>query len=353
MPVENNIVVESVSDDVWEILLKQFNDTNYCQLAAYSTAAAARVGARSVNIVIREDGNLMGLCNVRIRKLPLLSFGIAYVKGAPLIMKSTESIDYASALSRCLNALRKEFVDVRGHVLRVIGVARADISPDVAHRAFLEAGFVTTLAKGGFRTILVDLKRELPDIRHGLERKWRTSLNKAERQDLEIVRGTDPEMFVKFGELFSGLIARKKLKVDLDHDFFGALQDKLAEPDRFIVHLAMQAGHVIAGHVGAYHGDTAVYLLAAANEAGYENCASFLLQVRVIEYAKGRGCNWYDLGGIDPEGNPNVYRFKARMGGVDVCAPGPYESGTPVRRALLKKMESLYRMLISATKMNK
>lgn len=345
MADERGLVVEVVSSDDWDALLKQFADTNYRQLAAYSIAAAARVNALSVNVAIREDGDLLGLCNVRVRKLPLLSFGIAYVNGAPLVLQSDGSIDRAAALSRCLNALRKEFVGARGHVLRVIGVARADLSLDVAHGAFLDAGFAATSAKGRYRTILVDVRRELPDIRRGLDQKWRNILNKAERQGLEIVRGTVPALFGKFGELYSELVARKKLKVDLDPDFFAALQDNLAVPDRFVVHLAMQAGDVIAGHIGAYHGDTAVYLLGAANETGLKSNASYLLQWRVIEYAKERGCNWYDLGGIDPEGNPDVYRFKARIGGVDVCAPGPYESGTLLRRVFLQNLESLYRML--------
>jgi lipid II:glycine glycyltransferase (peptidoglycan interpeptide bridge formation enzyme) len=109
--------------------------------------------------------------------------------------------------------------------------------------------------------------------------------------------------------------------------------------------LARLGDKAVAGHIGAYHGDTAVYLLGAANEAGLKSNASYLLQWRVIEYAKERGCNWYDLGGIDPEGNPDVYRFKMRIGGIDVCAPGPYESGNRLRRAFLQKLESLYRMI--------
>ena len=127
MPGEQSPVVEVVSSDDWDTLLKQFADANYRQLAAYSMVAAARVNALSETVAIREDGNLLGLCNVRIRKLPLLSFGIAYVNGAPLVLNSDQPIDCATARSRCLNALRKEFVDARGHVLRVTGVARADV----------------------------------------------------------------------------------------------------------------------------------------------------------------------------------------------------------------------------------
>jgi hypothetical protein len=338
-------VVEVVSDDDWNILLKQFADANYRQLAAYSSAAAARVKARSENVAIREDGKLLGLCNVRIRKLPLLPFGIAYVNGAPLVLKSAESIDPATALSRCLNALRKEFVDRRGHVLRVIGVARADLSPDSANRSFLGAGFVPCTAKGRYRTILVGLMRDLPEIRCGLDQKWRNVLNKAERQGLSVVRGTEAAFFREFGELYSGLLARKNLDVDLGPEFFLGLQDELSEPDRFVVHLAKQGDNVVAGHIGAYHGDTAVYLLGAADEGGLKTNASYLLQWRVIEYAKERGCSWYDLGGIDPQANPNVYRFKARIGGNEVFAPGPYESGASARRQFVYFTESLYRMI--------
>lgn len=345
MPGEQGPVVEVVSDDDWDILLKQFADANYRQLAAYSSAAAARVKARSENVAIREDGKLLGLCNVRIRKLPLLPFGIAYVNGAPLVLNSAESIDSSTALSRCLNALRQEFVDVRGLVLRMIGVARADLSADLANWSFLEAGFVPCSAKGRYRTILVDLMRDLPEIRRGLDQKWRNVLNKAERQDLKVVRGTETVLFREFGELYSGLVARKNLNVDLGPEFFLGLQSELSELDRFVVHLAKQGDKAVAGHIGAYHGDTAVYLLGAANEAGLKTNASYLLQWSVIEYAKARHCRWYDLGGIDPEGNPDVYRFKARMGGADVSAPGPYELGSSVRRAILLTLESTYRMM--------
>jgi hypothetical protein len=342
---EKRCVVEVVSCEDWDSSLKQFADTNYRQLAAYSAAAAARVKASSENVAIRQDGKLLGLCNIRIRKLPLLPFGIAYVNGAPLMLSSDGATDSATTLSYCLNALRKEYVDVRGHVLRVVGVARADMEIDLANRCFLNAGFVPAVAKGRYRTIMVDVNRELPDIRRGLDQKWRNVLNKAERQDLEVVRGTEYPLFSEFGELYKGLVARKNLSVDLGPEFFLRLQNSLSESDRFVVHLAKQGGKVVAGHLGAYHGDTAVYLLGAANEAGLKSNASYLLQWSVIEYARQRGCRWYDLGGIDPEANPDVYRFKMRMGGWDISAPGPYESGPPVRSRLLRYLESRYRRI--------
>ncbi len=345
MASENTVDVELVANDEWDSLLARFDDANYRQLSTYSAVTAIRVGARSENVAIRDGGELLGLCNVRIRKLPLLPLGIAYVNGAPLILQKGNSVDRATVLLSCLNALRKDFVDGRGLVLRVVGVARADLSPETANQCFLKAGFSACAAKGYYRTILVDIQRELSDIRRGFDQKWRNVLNKAERQELNVVRGTGSALFRQFGELHSALVVRKQLEVDLGPEFFLKMQDRLPESERFVVHLATQDGKVLAGHIGAYHGDTAVYLLGAANDQGLKTNASYLLQWRVIEYAKERGCSWYDLGGIDPERNPDVYRFKARIGGADIVAPGPYESGSALRRQLVRATESLYRMI--------
>lgn len=343
MPTEAYLLVEAVQNPGWDALFTQFDDANYRQLNAYAQAAASRVGAQSENVAIHADGELLGLCNVRIRKLPLLPFGIAYVNGAPLIKKSASASDAAATLTRCLKALRKTFVDQQGHVLRVVGVARADLPDAVTRSCFQAAGFVLSEAKGHYRTILVDVTPELPALRRGLDQKWRNALNKAERQSLHIERGTDAAMFEAFCTLHAGLVARKNLAVELGPEFFQGIQDALPESSRLVVHLAHSEGEVVAGHIGAYHGDTAVYLLGAANALGLKTNASYLLQWRVMEYARERGCLWYDLGGIDPVVNPDVYRFKARIGGQEVSAPGPYECGDPLRRKLLQGLESIYR----------
>jgi hypothetical protein len=350
MSDESDLVVEKVLNEEWSLLLRQFNDFNYRQLADYSAAAAARFGACSENLAIRNAGELLGLCNVRIKKIPFLSFGIVYINGAPLVLQPGVSNEESNAiLMRCLHALQIEFVGRRGYVLRVVGVARADSKADDIHRVFQSAGFITSKAKGRYRTMVVDLMRTLTEIRAELNQMWRRNLSKAQRQGLEIVRGTNVSLFQEYSELHQNLVSRKDLKIDLGPDFFMHIQERLSESERFVVHLARLDGKVVAGHIGAYHGDTAVFLLGATNEAGLKSNASYLLHWRVIEYAKELGYNWYDLGGIDPETNPGVYNFKERIGGVDICAPGPYESGSGFRCRLVQSLESLYRMLSSAT----
>lgn len=332
------------NDEKWRSLLGQFADANHKVLAEYAAAAARRVGATSENVAIIHNEETLGICNVRIKNLPCLPFGIAYINGGPLVLKNGD-VTTLSRLSRCLSALHEEYVDKRGHVLRVVGSARAEDSLRQADASFIESGYQRAPAKGHYRTILVDLLRDLSQIRQGLDQKWRNILNKAERQGVSIEPRTDNDAFLIFDRIYRELVARKGFEADLGPDFFAELQGRLGEQDQFVIHLASHEGNVVAGHLGAYHGDTAVYLLGAATEAGLRLNASYLLQWQVIQHAQSRGCIWYDLGGVDPEQNPDVFRFKSRMGGRDVSAPGPYEAGSTARRWIVRHAEAVYRKI--------
>jgi hypothetical protein len=50
---------------------------------------------------------------------------------------------------------------------------------------------------------------------------------------------------------------------------------------------------------------------------------AYLLHWTMIQWLKSNGVRWYDLGGIDPEGNPGVYSFKKGFSGVDICQINP------------------------------
>jgi lipid II:glycine glycyltransferase (peptidoglycan interpeptide bridge formation enzyme) len=77
--------------------------------------------------------------------------------------------------------------------------------------------------------------------------------------------------------------------------------------------------------VGSAIGDRGIYLLGATNDQGMKNKGSYLLQWRMIEWLKENGCHWYDLGGIDPDGNPGVYHFKSGLSGKDVYHVGQFD----------------------------
>ena len=86
----------------------------------------------------------------------------------------------------------------------------------------------------------------------------------------------------------------------------------------FIVSIVYENKLPSAGRVYSFVGDTCLEVLAATNDLGLKNGASYLAVWSIIQKAKEKGCRFYDLCGIDPEENPGGYQFKKGTGGKDI-----------------------------------
>jgi Acetyltransferase (GNAT) domain len=314
-----------VDRDEWIGVAGRFRDHNYRHCWDYAAMLAGR-GQATAEHVVAADGRLsIGAASVRVKRLPGVGTGIAYISGGPLVRRTDGDADARARLELVLRALREEYVDRRGFVLRAapaIGDPQWNLVQD---ECFSAAGFGPARAVPPYRTMVVDIARPLGELRAGLAKKWRNLLGNAERRDLRVAHGRDPGLFEEFRPLFDELVARKSLAVDLGGDFYAALQRRLPARERLHVAIAYVEEQPAAGVVASMHGDTAVYLLGASNELGRRTNAAYLLQWQVIAAATRAGCRRYDLGGIDPEGNPGVHQFKKRMGGAEISAAGPYE----------------------------
>lgn len=309
----------------WVDLCAEFGDHNYRQCWDYAAMLAERSKATAESVVVTREGRSVGLASVRVKRLPGLGTGIAYIAGGPLVRHRDDDDQPRERLDAVLAALVEEYVQRRRLVLRVAPAIGDEGWNLVQDECVLTAGFRPAEHVRPYPTMLVDIGRPLDEVRSGLAKKWRYHLKQAERAGLEVTQGRDPRLFDDFMPLFDELVARKAIEVDLGADFYARLQPRLPESERLHVAIARAHGRPVAGVVASIHGDTAVYLLGAANEEGRTANAAYLLQWEVIEAAAAEGCRWYDLGGVDAEGNPGVYRFKQRMGGAELTAPGPYE----------------------------
>ena len=336
--------IEHVNKSQWQELAPAFCDYNYRHLWDYGLAVAQRRQATCEHIAIKADSQTIGLADVRIKKIPMIGGGIAYISGGPLTRRG-KSTDIEN-LSIVLRELIQNYCHERDLILRV----QCPIGPEEwmlqTTRAFEAAGFVRTDRSAQYRTMVVDISRPLPEIRAGFAQKWRNCLNASERKGMKIVAGRRDDLFGTFCEIFDRFHERKGFAVELDAQFYRKLQSHMAAEERLIVSIAELDGQIAAGHVSSSLGDTTVYLLGATTEAGLKAKAAYLLQWDAILHAKSRGSIWYDLGGIDPGANPGVYHFKAGMSGRDFVSPGPFEYQLPRWRSRLTKgFESAFRTL--------
>ncbi len=328
----------------WRACASGFLDYNYRQIWDFDAACADRRGARSEHVALVQAGETLGVADVRVKSIPVLGTGIAYINGGPLVRRN-EARD-AERLCSCLRALVREYAERQGLLLRVAAPIGSEAWINSQRAAFAEAGFSSAPAAKPYRTFLLDLGRPLDEIRRNLAQKWRNCLNQSEKRGLVVRAGTSPDLLREFCALFDQFLARKQFDVDLLPPFYLAVQAQAQESDRFHIHLAEWEGRVVAGHVASFLGDTCVYLLGATSDEGLQAKAAYLLQWRVIQSAREKGFKWYDLGGIDPEKNPGVYHFKSGLGGRDITALGPLECPAHGwRRTAVHWSERAYRRL--------
>lgn len=343
MVSNRNFNLRQVDKSVWLQLANEYKDYNYRQSWDFGIACAQRVGAISEHVIIENaDQQVIGIADVRVKRLPVIGGGIAYINGGPLVLRNNNYNEEKYKVA--ITALINEYILKRQIILR--------IAPPYLETE-LKSAVADILSNMGFmvvdqskKTIVLDLTKNYTEIRKSFHQKWRNCLNKVEKCNLEIRAGKDTTLFQQFIPLFNELIIEKAFTVDLGIDFYASVHEKSSDSEKYFVTLALINEKPIAGHVASILGDTCVYLLGAANDLGRKLNAAYLLQWNTIKLAKDHGCRWYDLGGIDPEGNPGVYRFKQRMGGQEVDICGPYEMRPTGYRPLLTQFgEKAYKLV--------
>jgi len=116
---------------------------------------------------------------------------------------------------------------------------------------------------------------------------------------------------------------RKTFETTVDVLEFERIQESLPPSQRMRILICQDKGVPVVGVVASAMGDSAIYLLGATSDAGLQSKGGYLLHWTFIQWCKTNGVRWYDLGGIDPLGNPGVYHFKRGFSGADVTQLTP------------------------------
>ena len=224
--------------------------------------------------------------------------------------------------------MRNEYACRRGLVLRIYPFL-FDNNFDLFLSCLETEGFTRNKTIKKERTLIIDLDQPLETLRKGLKQKWRNCLNRAEKNELEIIEGHDDELFEKFITIYRQMIERKMFIEPNDIDEFRLIQRDLPEAFKMKVYLCRFKGDICVGAIFSAIGDTGIYLFGATNNTGMKSNGSYLLQWKFIEWLKENDFSRFDLNGINPETNPGSYRFKNGLcgkNGRDVYFLGQYET---------------------------
>ncbi|MGA8765332.1 MAG: peptidoglycan bridge formation glycyltransferase FemA/FemB family protein [Candidatus Sulfotelmatobacter sp.] len=339
-----DVEVDRTSPAEWSAMLDLFDDANLYQTWSYG---AIRWGSKNLShLVLKRNGEVLGMAQLRIIRPTTLKFGIAYLRWGPLCHRRGAGLEPEKVL-RMARALQEEYVSKRRLLLRVLPNAFVGTSrTEVFQSSF--AGFSPEphTHSNTYRTFLLDLAPPLQELRRNLDKKWRNALTRSEKNGLKIVAGSGTGEYQVFCQMYNQMRKRKGFETSVDVEEFGRIQQDLPENHRKRIMICMQEGVPVAGIVSTAMGNSASYLLGATSDEGLNSKGAYLLQWSLIQWLKENGFKWYDLGGIDPEGNPGVYHFKSGFSGADVCHMSPLvASNSVVTSAIITSGEAAYRSL--------
>lgn len=173
---------------------------------------------------------------------------------------------------------------------------------------------------------IIDISPPEEEILAQMKEKGRYNIKIAQRKGLQIGSGANVDEFYR---LFLETAKRNGFKIR-PKKYFEVLLDKLGSEGYAELLEARFENQVIAAEIVTYFDETASYLYGASANESRDTMAPYLLHLEAIRRAKQRGCNYYDLLAVAPEGEENhkyagISRFKRQFGGRTVQIVGGYD----------------------------
>lgn len=338
--------VDMIDEDSWMRNLEQFDDATIYQTWSYGKI---RWGQEKLShLILRRNDQVVSGAQCVIKEIRGIRAGIAYVPWGPL-WRQSEAENDGVVFQQMLCALYGEYVKKRGLFLRIFP-NEADEGANPLVGILREHGFRLHASVPPYRTFIINLAFSMDELRRGLKRQWRQNLQRAENNGLRVIHERDHRGYPTFVDLYRDMKTRKDFQSGVDIGEFGRIQEDLSDRFKMEVMLCESDGEPVAGIVISRIGKTAICLLAAATEKALELRAAYLLQYQAIEWLKGMGVRWYDLGGIDREKNPGGYQYKSGLSGKcgrEVRYIGQYTLSGSVASSILvglgSKLQRTYR----------
>jgi len=304
------IEIDRIDENGWLELTDNFDDATLYQTWTYGRI---RRGDRNLShLVLKRNGEIIGICQISFRALAYGAIPIAYVIWGPLWRKKGTEPNVED-LALLLKGLKEEYGVRRGCFLRITSNALGE-NKELVRSTATQMGFTLSTA-AAYRTLRLNLMPSLEVLRKNLLQKWRNCLNKAEKSDLLLRQGTTDDLYGHFLNLAAEMVRRKGFKPGIDYQQFARIQRELPQEQKMQVFVCFSGSDAVAATVCTALGSTGIYLLGATGDRGMGLNASYLLHWNIIKWLKEQGFIWYDLGGIDPASNPGVYDFKLGIAG--------------------------------------
>ena len=166
---------------------------------------------------------------------------------------------------------------------------------------------------------VLDISKSEEEIISGMRKTTRHAIKNAENGGVQITMTRDPHDVHRFAQVYEETFKRQHF-APFSHEYLRAEFDTFADDNDAVLFFAEHNDTTLGAALILFYNDTAFYHHGASGSRDTKIPASQLLQWRIIQEAKRRGCTRYNFWGISPDDKPNhpwagLSRFKKGFGG--------------------------------------
>ncbi len=166
---------------------------------------------------------------------------------------------------------------------------------------------------------MLDVTKSEEDLLREMRKTTRYLIKKMEKEEVEISQSIDPNDIEKFWPVYEATVERQHFtpfsKESLKKEF-----ELFAKDNQAAFFFGAYKGEIVAAAIIIFYNCQAFYHHSGSIHKSKDINASYLLQWRVIQEAKRRGCTLYNFWGISPDDRPKhpwagLSLFKKGFGG--------------------------------------
>lgn len=311
----------------WDIFINQQPRAHLLQLDGWAALKSA-YGWRAACVALAEDDKqLVAGAQLLFRPLPLRLGTMAYLSMGPYTTPEHSTMLWPE-IDKLAKANGAAFLKWEPGIYQA-----AEVAPDFASLGFRESPQTVQPP----RTVLIDIQVDEDAIMARMNQGTRRKIRQSLKHDIHYYEGTSADVAI-FNSMMQTTGTRNEFGVHTP-DYYQLAYDLFVPDDYAALILAEHEGDPLAGIMVFAVGDTAWYLYGASADVKRNLMAAYGVQWRAIQWAKARGCKYYDMWGIPDEdeatleaqfqersdGLWGVYGFKRGWGGAVVRSLGAWD----------------------------
>lgn len=319
MPLMPAITVAYPDASPWDHFCDAHDDGHLLQNSHWGILKR-HTGWDDVRIAVYDDGELRAGAQVLTQR----RYGIAfcYVPRGPLLCDD-QLINQATIAAITQFAKRQRAVAVRYEP----NVAVTTPTASLYTRALTTPNAYTGTSVQPQHTIRTHVQCDDDTLLKHMSKGHRADIKRAQRDGVQVrvgQRDTDLDIFVA---IMQHTGQRNQFAVH-QRDYYQQVWQLFGTHDRAVLFIAEYQGNPVAAAMIVAHPHTAAYLYGGSYEAAFACGANHLIQWHALQWARARGCTYYDFWGIPhPSHSPpagetpqmaGLIRFKKGFGGNDV-----------------------------------